>query len=313
MKSVDEYNQTAKFKIAVVDVESLEFLARNARYMSNDMYRNLVSNIQADGELSQIPFCVRTEDGKFKVLSGNHRCKAAVDAGLKEIPIMYTDEDFSEEKQIAVQLSHNAISGKDDMVLLKELYEEIADLELKFYSGLDDKTLKILEDINFRSLREELPSYKMLTFLFLETEIERIEEVIAQIVRDMPSNDVLAAKMESYQKMLDALSKTKVAWNVHNGATAIMLILDIFERHYADLKQGWLDSEGELIRKTSVPRTYVPLCCILDTDMIPHKLAKQFNDAVEKMINRGEISKGDKYQCFDVLLAAYDEKTEKKP
>ena len=104
-QSVEQYNETAKYKIAVVGVDELEFLKKNARYMSNDQFRNLVDNIRQDGELSQIPFCVKTVEGKYRVLSGNHRGKAAIAAGLKEIPIIYTDEQMGHDKELAIQQS----------------------------------------------------------------------------------------------------------------------------------------------------------------------------------------------------------------
>lgn len=48
---------------------------------------------------------------------------------------------MSEEHRIAIQLSHNAIVGQDDPDILKKLYDKILDIDLKEYSGLDDKTL----------------------------------------------------------------------------------------------------------------------------------------------------------------------------
>src|SRR5690606_18347494 len=78
------------FRVAVVNVDDLLLLEKNARYMTNAQFRNLVNNIKRDGGLSSVPFCVREGD-KFRVLSGNHRVMAAREAGLREILIMYTE------------------------------------------------------------------------------------------------------------------------------------------------------------------------------------------------------------------------------
>ncbi|USK77851.1 ParB/RepB/Spo0J family partition protein [Peribacillus frigoritolerans] len=82
------------FKIAVVPVEKLEFLEKNARFMKNETFQNLVANIKKDGGLSQLPFCYLQENGKYKVLSGNHRSQAAISAGLTEIPPFIPTKSF---------------------------------------------------------------------------------------------------------------------------------------------------------------------------------------------------------------------------
>ena len=76
--------------------------------------------------------------GKFKVISGNHRVKSAIKAGLDKILVLFgTEEDFDEQRQLALQLSHNAISGQDDISILQELYASLKDLGLKAYTGID--------------------------------------------------------------------------------------------------------------------------------------------------------------------------------
>ena len=299
-QSLEHYNETAKYKIAVVSVDELEFLKKNARYMTNDQFRNLVDNIRQDGELSQIPFCVKTAEGKYKVLSGNHRGKAAIAAGLKEIPIIYTEEQMGHDKELAIQLSHNAISGKGDMVILKELYEEIADLQMKQYAGLDDKTLGELSKIDFSSLSEEGIEYRNLSFLFLDDEIDRLRDVIERVKKDI-AQDSIYAKMSDYERFLDAQTKIQAAYNVHNGATSVMVILDIFEAHYEDLKNGWT-TEGKLTHKNPVP-----LCSVLGTDYVPAELALRLNNVVDELISKSEIGKTRRYEVLEKLLDKWGE------
>ena len=73
------------YKLALVNVSELEFLEKNARYMTNEMFRNLVDNIKRDGGLSSVPLCWKHDD-KYRVLSGNHRCRAAIEAGRSACP-----------------------------------------------------------------------------------------------------------------------------------------------------------------------------------------------------------------------------------
>jgi hypothetical protein len=113
------------YTLDVADPSAIKLLSKNARYMSHEMFENLVSNIKRDGALSSMPLCYREPDGTLLVLSGNHRVQAAAQAGLKQILVMVIDKELTREEQVAVQLSHNAIDGKDDPPMLKQLWDEI--------------------------------------------------------------------------------------------------------------------------------------------------------------------------------------------
>ena len=67
-------------------------LNRNARHMTKEQQDRLTHNVQHDGFLSQLPFGIKQENGKYKIISGNHRVKSAVKAGLEKILILYGDE-----------------------------------------------------------------------------------------------------------------------------------------------------------------------------------------------------------------------------
>ena len=102
------------YKAAVVPIEGLELLEKNARFMRSETFRNLVENIKRDGGLSSVPFCLKLGD-RYRVLSGNHRVQAAQEAGVKRLLVLYTDRELSREEQVSIQLSHNAIVGEDDL------------------------------------------------------------------------------------------------------------------------------------------------------------------------------------------------------
>ena len=113
------------YRFDLVDPASIKLLEKNARYMDQPMFQQLVSNVKKDGALSALPLCHVRPDGSMVVLSGNHRVQAAVHAGLEEIFVLVIDRDLSRDEQISIQLSHNSLSGKDDMVVLKDLWNEL--------------------------------------------------------------------------------------------------------------------------------------------------------------------------------------------
>ena len=74
--------------------------------------------VKRDGQLTSAPFACRDGDG-YLVLSENHRTQSAIAAGLETIPYIITDDELSEDQRISIQISHNALSGKDDPFILK--------------------------------------------------------------------------------------------------------------------------------------------------------------------------------------------------
>ena len=287
------------YKAAVVSVDALELLEKNARFMRNETFRNLVENIKRDGGLSSVPFCLKLGD-RYRVLSGNHRVQAAQEAGVKRLLVLYTDRELSREEQVSVQLSHNAIVGEDDPVILKELWDELEDISLKFYAGFDDKLLGELEGTSLDSLSEVKLDFRSFTFLFLPEETERLDEVFAKARQSVPLKDGRLARLAEFDRLMDALAKTQAAHNVKNVAVALMLVLEAFERHLTDLSEGWLDEEGELKHKS-----WVPLASVLGTDTIPPESARVVKQAVDTMMSRDDVSSKARWQALEFWAADY--------
>ena len=108
---------------------------KNARYMTKDQLNRLTDNIRQDGFLSQLPFGLKQSDGKYMMLSGNHRIKAAIKAEQRRVLILFgLEADFDKNRRLALQLSHNAIVGQDNPLVLRDIYSEIDDLLNKEYT-----------------------------------------------------------------------------------------------------------------------------------------------------------------------------------
>jgi hypothetical protein len=137
--------------------------------------RNVCSTVslpdgQDRGPLPAPPTCYppgSPQDDRYTILSGNHRVKAAKDAGLTEVTLLYTDRELTHAQQVAIQLAHNAIAGQDDLAILRELYDEINDVALKEYSGLDDVLLGKLNPPDLDPLSEKGLDYRIVSIAFL--------------------------------------------------------------------------------------------------------------------------------------------------
>jgi hypothetical protein len=229
------------YKLAVVEPGAVQPIDKNAHYMPKRVYDQLMSNVQADGNLSSLPFCWRNDKGQFVALSGNHRVKVAAEAGVPLILTLYTDADLSQAQRRAIQLSHNALVGLDNPVTLRELWTEIDDLSWKIYSGLDEELLETMEAAQVIRIAEESLRFEELTLLFLTPEMDRIEATLQRL--GAVTKRRLAARYEDFDSFFAMLLDFKEATGIVNSATAMGAMIEIVEQWLAD--QEIVETEGE--------------------------------------------------------------------
>ena len=280
-----------------IDPRKIKLLEQNARYMKHEEFSRLVENIRKDRKLTSTPFLCKEND-EYLCLSGNHRTKASIEAGLLEIDCLVTDDYLTEQQKIAIQLSHNAITGRDDTATLKALYEKIFDTDLKKYSGLDDKTLELLERFNTFSISEANLKFQTLTMIFLPDELAEAKEVVAKAIQQSKTADeIWLARFAEYDKWLDDQEIASSAYNVKNVATAVTLMLKVFERNMGQLAELWMDTDDG--------KRWVPIESVIGRSKIPSESAKIIRNALDCMVGRGEISAANLWQALEYWAADY--------
>jgi rRNA maturation endonuclease Nob1 len=273
---------------------------RNARYMTHQQFQRLVANLKRDRALTSVPLADR--DGN--ILSGHHRVKAAIEAGIVDADVMFAwnadGTPLTRKQIVGLQLSHNSIAGEDDPATLKELYQELTDVESRSYSGLDDKTLKLLSQVDVGSLSEPNLDYTTVQIVFLPDELTAAEAALKDASRLSDADRRWMAGLELHEEMLAALQVTSAAYQVGNVATALGLILDVFRRHMDELREGWLDEDDQ-------PRhdNWVPIESILGVGTLPSPAAVVVNRAVEKMVARSELGEHSRWQALELWASDY--------
>jgi len=289
-------------EIIKIDPKELKLLDLNARYMRHETFQQLVENIRRDGSLTQLPFAIWEDDTqRYKVLSGNHRVQAAIEAGLTEIPCLVTHDDLSEDRQVGIQLSHNAISGEDDPTILKSLYEGIADIDMKTYAGLDDKTLELLENVQPESIGEANLEFQVMNIVFLPHELEKIKNRFKEIESEIAADNVWLARNKQYDDFLDYMEATSESYDVKNVATTFQIMLEVLKKHWDELSDGWDDKESDETKHNN----WVPISTVINNHKIPASSAKVLQKAVDKMMSQGDITKHNKWQALEYLAADY--------
>lgn len=212
--------------LRIVDPRGLRLRARNARYMKKETFRQLVANLAADARLSSVPLCCEAGEA-LEVLSGNHRVKAAIEAGLPWVLVLVLLGELAESRQLAVQLSHNALVGQDDPQILADLWARIEDIRERLYAGLDSAAVKELESIKLVQFATPAAATRAVTFLFTVAELERVREVVAELSRLQAGQEMYLAEMEQYARFFDALQAVRKRENVKNASLAMLRLLDL--------------------------------------------------------------------------------------
>ncbi|MEW1700698.1 ParB N-terminal domain-containing protein [Streptomyces sp. NPDC091278] len=288
------------------DPRELTLLDLNARFLPHEQFRQLVENITQDGCLTSTPLVWHdAESGARIVLSGNHRTMAAIEAGLTRIGWLEITDPLPRQRQIALQLSHNAISGQDDPAILKELYEELESVEWRQYTALDDQVLNLLEKVDVESLAEANLDFATITIVFLPDELKRAEAALDEAKKTATADARWGVALTQYDDVLNALETTRDAYKIGNSATAFGVILATFERHLAELTDGWYDAEAQ----TASRKGTAPIETIFGVRKIPTAVAAAVRKSIEDLIRAGDVPEGEPWRALEVWAGAAGEDT----
>lgn len=188
--------------------------------MTAAQFNQLVENLRRDGVLTSTPLIYRDE-----ILSGNHRAMAAIKAGIEEADCLEIVSELTEQQRVAIQLSHNAIVGQDDVNVLSQLYA-VLDLDYKKYSGLTDEHFKI-DEVDVAGLSIGNVKYQELVILFLPEEERAFIDAVKRLENDKRTRNRLVGRLADFDLFFSAVTKIKSKKNIHNSAVALRVMAEI--------------------------------------------------------------------------------------
>lgn len=219
-----------EFAIWRVPISSLREQDKNARVMDNDKFDRLTNNIKNDGRLESLPLCFLSEYQSgvkyFYIISGHHRIRAAKKAGVLNIPCLVIEKELTRDEIISKQLSHNSLSGYDDINVLKDLYDEMEDIECKIASGLRPEDLKITDvNVAIDDVKVDL-NFEIINILFLSHQVKKMDKIISYIDKDA---SVKIVDRKDFDKFADQARKIAKRENIVNMSAIFSKMLDYIE------------------------------------------------------------------------------------
>ena len=183
--------------ISFRDIEETEL---NAQEMSQSDFRRLTKNIKKDGCLTSTPLIMRQNDkNKYRCISGHHRIRAGIKAGIKETPCMIIDE-VDESTRIRLQLAHNDIHGEPNEDIVKILQGKLKDIDLTLIDLKDiDLKIKETQDIEYTP-----PQFRYINICLLEESRESLIDMIETLGNIDEVKWIIEKK--DYEKLTDLLT-----------------------------------------------------------------------------------------------------------
>ncbi|MBI4227722.1 MAG: ParB N-terminal domain-containing protein [Candidatus Omnitrophica bacterium] len=208
-------------KVELIPVDRIRPNAFNPNAMPPAVYQQLVDNIKGRGFRSAVYILPADAEGVHVIVDGEHRWKAAKEAGLAEIPCVVLPATEDEAKMDCVTM--NQLRGDLVPVRLALLIADLAqrhplealEQELGFEQNeLKDQLelLKLPDDIGraleMQAEMEEQEALQVLTFVVHRPQAEAIEEAIGTIERQMEGRNRRGQALEYLAKRFLAGDRT---------------------------------------------------------------------------------------------------------
>jgi hypothetical protein len=199
------------------------------------MIEQLSKTIKKRKYMESLPYCVQTSKG-IEVVSGHHRLRAARMAGIQEVHILLDENKLSKNDIIARQLAHNSIQGYDDKEMLKRLFEQIDDVDLRLEAFIDKKDIDIKIDTSI-PLLDVAPDidFKTIHLLFLPHQLEKWDRVLDMITGD--EEEINVVPLEQFEKFKKTVSEVKGVNNIRSVGMALSKMCDIVEEYLNSKKE----------------------------------------------------------------------------
>jgi hypothetical protein len=188
-----------EYEIKELNFRDIQETELNAQEMSEKDFNRLVENIRVDGCLTSTPLVNETEEGKYICISGHHRIRAAIKAGLNFSNCIIL-KNIDESTRIRLQLSHNDIHGESNKdivaILLNKLNAiDIHLVETKDIEAAKQKTKNI--DIN-------VPTFKYINICLIEQSRKDLVDMIMSLEKSDSVNWLISK--EEYENVKDLLT-----------------------------------------------------------------------------------------------------------
>jgi len=228
-----------------------------------------------------------------QIVSGHHRKRAALVAGLVEIPVIVDTLAMSPEEVRTKQIAHNELVGRSDAEILKGMIGEIESPDLLLATGVDDEQLPVPQTTSTDLLGAPAVNFewRTISFVFLPHQLAEFEDLIETGLSGR-QDLVGVAPLENFEDFARSVSKYQRIKSVHSIGTIIGDLTAAAKRIIADEDGG--DEE---------PEEWVPLRQVIGTARVPAEVAELIGQLIERLEKRGDVSENARWRALELACA----------
>ena len=211
-----------KTEIKTINIRNILESEINPQQMKESEFKRLVNSIKKDGILTSSVLVQDLENGKYRCISGHHRIKAGIKAGIKAVSC-FVLSDLNESTRIRLQLQHNDIHGEPDELLVEELRKSLLEEDLKLVAKGIENIIKEDEQIEYE---EPLYSYVHVCLM------PESEKEFTQLLNDLSNEETQKYILEKEEyKLLQKCLTMAFKSGYKTPGKSIRRILDVYLQH----------------------------------------------------------------------------------
>lgn len=220
-----------RWKYAKVDINLIDEVEINANEMSGEDFAQLTDNIAKSG-LSSVPTCIKKDNGRYIMISGNHRLRACKKLHYKMLGILYVEEsEITNDEAIAIELSHNSLHGEANVSILKKLF---ASDEIKPIST---------EGIDVYAMQENF----VFTIILYPSSFASLDTLYGDIREQARKSDalVLASEEDNEKTLLKIQQEIGKEFGIKSPSITFAKLLELASERLTEIKEGEKENDLE--------------------------------------------------------------------
>lgn len=234
-----------RWKYEKVDINLIDEIELNANEMSDEKFAQLTDNIAQSG-LSSVPTCIKKANGRYVMISGNHRLRACKKLHYKKLGILYVEEsEITDDEAIAIELSHNSIHGEANASILKELFAKIQSIDYKKFAHVNIDEIKPIntEGIDVYAMKD---SFVFTVILYPDT-FACLDFLYGDIREQVRKSDavVLAAEKDNERNLLRLQKDIGNEFDIKSPRISFAKLLELARERLTEIKEGEKDNDLE--------------------------------------------------------------------
>ena len=227
-----------RWKYAKVDINLIDEVELNANEMSGEDFAQLTDNIAKSG-LSSVPTCIKKENGRYVMISGNHRLRACKKLHYKTLGILYCEEsEISQDEAIAIELSHNSLHGEANVSILKKLFASIQSIDFKKFAHVNVDEIKPIstDGIDVYAMQENF----VFTVILYPNSFESLDGLFGDIREQARKSDalILASEEDNEQKLLKIQQEISKEYTIKSPSIAFSKLLELANERLVEIREG---------------------------------------------------------------------------